>query len=389
VVGGGFGGATAAKYIRRLDASIDVILVERNPAYITCPMSNTYLSGIRDFQSLQRSYELLPENYGVTVVHDHVSAIDPERSKVILARGEQISFDRLILAPGIEFNTNRIEGYDDSAAEYIPHAWRGGKQLALLKQQLIAMRNGGSLAISVPAAPFRCPPGPYERASLIAHYFKTHKPRSKILILDANESFSKQALFLEAWEQLYPGMIEWIPLSNDGAVRRVEPQARILHTELDEFQVDVANLIPPQTAARAAADAGLTDATGWCPVDYTTFESLQIPGIHVIGDACSANPMPKSGSAANSQAKNCALAVTAMLRGAPSSTPSLHNTCYSLIDPDYGISVSMIYRVRNGEIKGVPGAGGVSPLHASRRFREQEAKYAYGWYDSITADSFG
>ena len=249
----------------------------------------------------------------------------------------------------------------------MPHAWKAGEQTVLLRRQLEAMADGGTVVISAPANPFRCPPGPYERASLIAYYLKTAKPRSKLIVLDAKDSFSKQRLFQAAWQQLYPGLIEWVSLSNGGKVTSVDPASRTLVTDFASYKADVANVIPPQRAGHIAEVAGVSDATGWCPIDPITFESRLQPGIHVIGDAAIAGAMPKSAFAANAQAKVCAAAVAALLNDEPPSPPKLINTCYSLVAPDYGISIAGVYHPVDGQLVDVQGAGGVSPSRCRAR----------------------
>lgn len=388
IVGGGFAGATTARYLRRLAPRMAITLVEPNREYHCCPFSNAVIGGLVPASTLTRDYALLGQS-GIDVVYDRAEEILHERRQVRLAGGGRIAFDRAVIAPGIRLRWGAPEGYDQAAAQRMPHAWRGGAQVARLQRALAAIADGGVVAISVPQAPFRCPPGPYERASLMGAWLHRHRPRSKILILDSNDSFSKQSLFTHAWETLYPGVIEWRPVSEDGAVRRVDPESLTLYTEIDQYAVAVANVIPPQAAGEIAERAGLTDATGWCPVDPASFESTRVPGIHVLGDACAAAPMPKSASAANSQAKLCALALAASFAGESAPPASLHNTCYSLCDVDYGISVSMTYRVADGGIVAVAGAGGVSPEDAPARQRQAEARYAQGWFESITADSFG
>jgi sulfide dehydrogenase [flavocytochrome c] flavoprotein subunit len=243
--------------------------------------------------------------------------------------------------------------------------------------------------ISAPANPFRCPPGPYERASLIAHFLKAKKPRSKLILLDAKEAFSKQKLFQNAWEELYPGLIEWVPLSSGGKVTSVEPETLTLGTDFATYKPAVANVIPAQMAGRITEFAGVADRSGWCPIDPTTFESKLQPNIHVIGDAAVAGAMPKSAFAADAQAKMCAAAVAALLAGAAPVQPKLINTCYSLVAPDYGISIAGVYRPANGQLSEVEGAGGVSPLDAPRSIRAQEALYADGWFRTLTAEVFG
>ena len=389
VVGGGFGGATCAKYIRRADAAIEVTLVEPRRQFITCPFSNAVIAGLRDIASVTHGYDGLRQRHGVRVVHASATAIDPTARRVTLDDGSVLAYDRLVLSPGIELRWGGIEGYDAAASEVFPHAWEAGPQTVLLRQQLEAMPDGGLVIISAPAEPYRCPPGPYERASLIAHYLKTHKPRSKLLILDAKNAFSKQDLFRSAWERLYPGLLEWIPQSQSGRVVRVDTHARTVSTDFDDYKPAVANIIPPQQAAAVARAAGLDDGKGWCAVRASTFESTVHTGIHVIGDAAIANPMPKSAFSANNQAKTCAAAIVAMLRGEAVPTPALMNTCYSLVAPDYGISIAAVYRVVDEKIVTVDGSSGVSPLNAPAETRALEAEYARSWYANITADTFG
>jgi len=259
----------------------------------------------------------------------------------------------------------------------------------LLRRQLEAMADGGTVVISAPANPFRCPPGPYERASLIAYYLKRAKPRSKLILLDAKDTFSKQRLFQDAWRKLYPELIDWVSLSNGGKVVSVDAKTRTLTTDFASYKADVANVISPQRAAAIAQLAGVADATGWCPIDPVTFESRLQPNVHVIGDAAIAGAMPKSAFAANAQAKVCALAVAELLHGETPSPPKLINTCYSLVAPDYGISIAGVYQPASGQLADVEGAGGVSPIDAPADFRALEASYAEAWFRTITAETFG
>lgn len=390
VIGGGFGGATCARYLRLLDPALDVTLVERESAYITCPFSNLVLSGLRDLATITHSYDHLSQQ-GITLRHDNATAIDPSARTVTLAGGATLHYDRLVVAPGIALRFDAIAGYDEAASLLLPHAWQAGPQTRLLQSQLAAMPDGGVVIIAPPGDPYRCPPGPYERASLLAHYLQTHKPKSKILILDAKDTFSKQSLFQQGWAALYPGMIEWVSGSGGGIIERVEAATRTLFTNagFDEHQGDVVNVIPPQQAGDIAQQADLTDESGWCPVDQLTFASTRYPDIHVIGDAALAGAMPKSGFSANSQAKICAAAIVAALNGRTLGEPSYANTCYSLVGPQYGISVSAVYRLQDGKITAVEGAGGVSPAEAPETTRQQEAVFAAGWYASIMRDSLG
>jgi NADPH-dependent 2,4-dienoyl-CoA reductase/sulfur reductase-like enzyme len=271
----------------------------------------------------------------------------------------------------------------------MPHAWRAGEQTVLLRRLLENMDDGDLVVISAPANPFRCPPGPYERASLVAHYLKTRKPRSKLIVLDAKDAFSKQRLFQAAWAELYPGLLEWVPLSKGGNVTSVDPSTRTLVTDFARHTPKVANVIPPQKAGRIADVAGVADKSGWCPIDPVSFESKLVPGIHVIGDAAIAGAMPKSAFAANSQAKTCAAAVARLLTGGTPSPPKLINTCYSLVAPDYGISVAGVYQPSGGQLAEVPGSGGLSPSDAPRAARAAEATLAEAWFRTITGEVFG
>jgi sulfide dehydrogenase [flavocytochrome c] flavoprotein subunit len=388
VVGGGFGGATCAKYIRRADSTIEVTLVEPHHQFVTCPFSNAVLVGLRDMASLTYSYDGLQQRHGVRVVHAAATELDPSTRRVRLDNGSTLAYDRLVLSPGIELRWGAIDGYDAAASEVFPHAWLAGPQTVLLRQQLEAMADGGLVVITAPEEPFRCPPGPYERASLMAHYLKTHKPHSKLLLLDAKDTFSKQELFRTGWARLYPGLLEWIPRSQSGRVVRVDTRAGTVHTDFEEYKPAVANIIPPQRAAAIARAAGLDNGKGWCTVRASTFESAVHAGVHIIGDAAIAAPMPKSAFSANNQAKVCAAAVVALLRGQPAPVPALMNTCYSLVAPDYGISIAAVYRVVDDKIATVQGSSGVSPLDAPNETRALEAEYAKSWYANITADVF-
>ena len=386
VVGGGFAGATCARELARGGAV--VTLVEPQTTYVACPMSNAVIAGLRGLEDQDFGYAELRRD-GIGVVQAAAVAVEAGRREVVLGDGSRVSYDRLVLAPGIDLRFDALPGYDQAAAEVMPHAWKAGPQTELLRRQLEAMPDGGTVALSVPANPYRCPPGPYERASLIAHYLKTAKPRSKLLVLDAKDRFSKQSLFEAAWAELYPGLLEWVPLSAGGNVVEVDAKSRTLVTEFGEHRVDVANVIPPQRAGSIAGVAGVADPTGWCPIDPVTFESRLQPGIHVLGDAAIAGAMPKSAFAANAQAKVCAAAVLALLRGEAPQSPRLINTCYSLVAPDYGISIAGVYRPEDGLLAEIKDAGGVSPKDAPREFRAAEAAYAEAWFETITAEVFG
>ena len=388
VVGGGFGGAGCARALRQLDPKIAVTLVESSVTFTACPFSNAVIVGLRELNAQQFTYARVAAD-GITVIEATATGIDAAAKTVTLADGRRLPYDRLVLAPGIDIRWGALPGYDEAAAAVMPHAWKAGEQTLLLRRQLEAMDDGGLVVISAPANPFRCPPGPYERASLIAHYLKTRKPKSKLLVLDAKDAFSKQRLFQAAWAELYPGLLEWVPLSKGGAVTSVEPATRTLVTDFGKHEAKVANVIPPHKAGRIAEVAGVTDRSGWCPIDPVTFESKLQPNIHVVGDAAIAGAMPKSAFAANSQAKSCAAAVATLLAGGTPATPKLINTCYSLVAPDYGISVAGVYTPTNGQLADVPGAGGVSPAGAPRGVRQAEAVLAEAWFRTITGEVFG
>jgi sulfide dehydrogenase [flavocytochrome c] flavoprotein subunit len=387
IVGGGTGGATAAKYIRMADPSIDVTVIEPNEVYYTCYMSNEVIGGFRKIENIRVSYDGL-RAHGVTVVHDTVTDIDAAGKKVMTSGGQTFAYDRCIVAPGISFGDN-IEGYDEAAMQTMPHAWKAGEQTVLLRKQLEAMPDGGVFAIAAPPNPFRCPPGPYERAAQVAMYLKANKPKSKVLILDAKDKFSKQGLFMQAFERHFPGMVEWVAAEKGGKVTRVDAATNTMYVGDTAHKVAVANVIPAQKAGTIAIKAGLTNESGWCPIDGRTFESTIHPGIHVIGDASIAAPLPKSGYAANSQAKVAAAAAVDLLNGREPGDPALVNTCYSIVGPDDAISVAAVYHLEEGKLASVKGAGGLTPRDSSPEMRAREVQYAYSWYDNIVHDSFG
>ncbi|MBN1929027.1 MAG: FAD-dependent oxidoreductase [Chlorobiaceae bacterium] len=390
VIGGGFGGASTAKYLRKLDPSISVTLVEPKAAFVTCPFSNWVLGGLRTMDDITHNFNALRNSYGVTVIADTVVAINPGKQEIRLAGGKRLGYDRLVVSPGIDFKWEAIPGYSQQVAETkMPHAWQAGAQTVLLQKQLQAMKNGDTVVVCAPGNPFRCPPGPYERASLIAHYLKEHKPKSKVVILDAKDAFSKQGLFTKGWERHYPGMIEWRSASGGGKVLGVDAKAMTVETDLESVKGAVINVIPPQRAGKLAFDAGLADESGWCPIDPSSFESTIHRGVHVIGDACKAGAMPKSGFAASSQGKVAAAAIINLLHGHKPVPPSLVNTCYSLIAPKHGISVAGVYEFSEKGITEIPGSGGLTPLSASDDQLEQEAMFAEGWYTNISRDIWG
>ena len=392
IVGGGMGGATAAKYIKMADASIEVTLIEINPIYHTCFLSNEVLGGNRDIKSLRFGYDGL-KKHGVDVIHDLVTGIDPVAKKVSIKSGQTLAYDACIVSPGVSFNWDAIDGYDAKVAESIPHAWKAGPQTTLLKNQILAMKDGGNVVIVAPPNPFRCPPGPYERASQIAWYLKHNKPKSKIFILDNKAKFSKMGLFTAGWERHYGyntdnSMIQWVSGDGGGKVTAIDAKNRIAMAEVD-FKADVLNVIPPQKAGKIALMSDLADDKGWCPVTPKTFESTKHKDIYIIGDASSADPLPKSGYAASSEAKVCAAALVARLNGKDDPEPSYVNTCYSIITPDDGASVAMVYALdKAGKIIKVKGAGGLTPSDATDAMRKREVAYAHSWFKNITHDTF-
>jgi NADPH-dependent 2,4-dienoyl-CoA reductase/sulfur reductase-like enzyme len=388
VIGGGFAGATCARFLKRIEPRLVVTLVEASPVFVACPLSNSVIAGLRDMQAQQFTLDKLA-NDGVALTRAPASAIDVQTRVVMLTNGARVSYDRLVLAPGIDMNWDGLPGYNEAAAERMPHAWKAGEQTLLLRRQLEAMEDGGTVIISAPANPFRCPPGPYERASLIAYYLKTRKPKSKLIILDAKDAFSMQRLFQNAWKELYPGILEWVSLSAGGKVTSVDAAKKTLVTESGTHKASVANVIPPQKAGRIAEAAGVTDRSGWCPVEPVAFESKQQPNIHVIGDAAIMGAMLKSAFSANAQAKVCAAAIARLLAGKKPEQPKLINTCYSLVAPEYGISIAGVYHAADGQLREIEGSGGVSPLDAPSSTRALEASLANGWFKTITEEAFG
>jgi len=388
VVGGGFAGATCARMLKRLAPHIAVTLVEQNATFTACPFSNEVLAGLRDIKDQEFDYKKIVAE-GVNLAVMSATGIDTQARTVTLSNGSSLAYDRLVVAPGVDFRWDAVPGYTEATAERMPHAWKAGAQTLLLRQQLQAMEDGGLVVIAAPANPYRCPPGPYERASLIAHYLKSKKPKSKLVILDAKDAFSKQKLFEEGWKALYPGLIEWVSLSQGGKVSSVDPASMTIATDFEKYKAAVVNIIPPQKAGKIAELAGVADRTGWCPIDPVTFQSALQPNIHVIGDASIAGAMPKSAFAANSQAKVCAAAVAKLLSGGTVAQSKLINTCYSLLAPDYGITVAGVYHPVNGQLVDVQGAGGTSPANAPAAIRTLEASLASGWFKTITAEVFG
>ncbi|WP_183249899.1 NAD(P)/FAD-dependent oxidoreductase [Bradyrhizobium sp. cir1] len=387
VVGGGFGGAACARALKRAQGDLQVILIEPNAVFTSCPFSNEVIAGLRDIDAQQFGYDKLAAE-GITVIGQAVTAIEPERRSVMTTDGVALPYDRLVLSPGIDFHVEALPGYDNAASEKMPHAWKAGAQTLLLRRQLEAMEDGGTVAIAIPANPSRCPPAPYERASLIAHYLKTKKPRSKVLVLDAKDSFSQQRLFEKAWKELYGDMIERIGLSQGGRVTSIDAATGTIVTEFGNYTPDVANVIPPQRAGRIAEIADAADHTGWCPIDPVTFESKLVPNIHVIGDACLGGGIPKSAAAASAQGKACAATIVNLLAGRAPEASRLTGVCYNTAAPGYGFSLAGNYQPR-GDIFAEVEGGTTSPVDAPLELRAREAAEAERWFQTITADTFG
>lgn len=380
VVGGGYGGMIVAKYIRMNDASIEVVLIDRDKTYISCPFSNLVIGGSRKLDENKITRDGLAANHGVKLVYDEVTAVDTAAKKVVVSGGT-ISYDRLVLSPGIDFRFDEIEGYDPvETPKHVPHAWKAGEQTLLLRKQLEDMQAGGTVVLSIPVTPFRCPPGPYERVSQIAWHLKNSKPGSKIIVLDANPDIvSKAGLFRKGWEKHYKGMIDY---RANNKVVKVDAKKRSVDTGVEEFAGAVVNLIPPQKAGLIAHKAGVVgEDKKWCPVNQMTFESTIAKDVHIIGDASIAGAMPKSGYSANSQAKVAALNIVQLMNGKELIDPSHVNVCYSYITDKEAVTVSAVYKVAEGKTIAVPNSGGVSP-----DLSELEGIYGRSWIKNILAE---
>ena len=380
VVGGGFGGATAAKYLRLWAPSLDVVLIERGRQFVSCPISNLVLGGFTGMDTISHGYGGL-ERRGVQVVRDEVVAVDAAKRSVRLAGGSDIGYERLIVSPGIDFVFNEIHGYEAAmSAGRVLHAWKAGEQTVALRRQLEQLRDGGVVVLSIPAAPYRCPPGPYERASMIAAYLKQAKPRSKLLVLDANPDVtSKGPLFKRAWDDLYKGVLEY-----RGNAKAVGVDGNTVKLEVEDVKGDVLNVVPPHRAGNIAVQAGLiTHNNRWCDVDWRTMESKKVAGIHVLGDATLSAPgMPKSGSMANNHAKIAAAAIIEQLAGRAPADMKILNTCYSFVSQKEAIRVSSVHEWDGKTLSPVKGAGGVSAARS-----EAEGTFAWSWARTIWADS--
>ncbi|MEZ5935320.1 MAG: NAD(P)/FAD-dependent oxidoreductase [Alphaproteobacteria bacterium] len=387
VIGGGAGGGTVAKYVKKDAPELDVTLIEANPSYTTCFYSNLYIGGMRDFESITHGYDGLA-GHGVNVVNAVASGVDAAARTVTLEDGSVVAYDKLVLAPGIDFKWDLIAGFDEAAAEIMPHAYKAGPQTVLLKEKVDGMAEGGTFVMVPPPNPYRCPPGPYERVCMIAKRFKESNPSAKIIILDPKEKHSKQALFQEAWHQYYEGMIEWVPGDFGGKVASIDTAAMTITTEDGEvFEADAANVIPAQKAGMIAEIAGATDDSGWCPIDPHSMASTMVEDIYVVGDSSIAGDMPKSGFSANSQAKVCAMAIRHELTGSSLFPARYRNTCWSTVAEADAVKVGASYEPTDEKIASIDPF--ISEVGESPDQRLQTREEADAWYDSITSDIFG
>lgn len=394
VIGGGVGGCTAAKYLKKLDPAIDVTLVTEAKRYITAFLSNEVIAGSRSLDSLSFGYEGL-KKYGIDILIDRVMDIDHDNKKVITASGQQLGYDACVVSPGIDFKWEHIDGYDEQVSNIITHAWNAGPQTQTLHRQIKAMPDGGKVIIVAPPNPLKCPPGPYERASLIAEYLKLHKPKSKVIILDFKDAFAMQELFFQGWRKYYgygtdDSLIEWVPGAEGGIVEALDPKSMTLTCLVDDISADVINIIPAQKAGKIAFTADLVDGD-WCMVDKRTFESKRHPDTYVLGDASEAAKMPKSAYAANSQAKVVAAAIVSRFNGFEPESSIYVNTCYSILGEKYGMSAAGVYRLdaASNMLEPIEGSGGLSPIDFSTKNREREVNYAHSWFLNIMDDMLG
>ncbi len=388
VIGGGAGGATAARYLAKdSKGAIDVVLIEPTRTYYTCFFSNLYIGGVRDFTSIGHTYGKLASEYGINVVHDWATGVDKEAKTVSLAGGASISYDSLVISPGIDFVEGSVAGWDLTSQNAMPHAYKAGSQTQLLKAQIEAMPTGGTFAMVAPPNPYRCPPGPYERVSMVAHLLKNINPTAKILIVDPKEKFSKQGLFEEGWSKHYAGMIERVGPDFGGANVEVRPDSMEVVIDGDVEKVDVCNVIPAQKAGIIAELAGVTNDSGWAPVTAHDMKSKMDDNIYVLGDASAQGDMPKSGFSANSQAKVCSMAIRGALTGSKVFPAKFANTCWSLIDTNDGVKVGAAYEATDEKIAKT--SGFVSKTGEDDAMRKQNYEESVGWYEGITADMFG
>jgi NADPH-dependent 2,4-dienoyl-CoA reductase/sulfur reductase-like enzyme len=388
VVGGGPGGATAAKYIAQDSKNaIEVVLVEPSKQFVTCFHSNLFLGGFRDFGSITHSYANIAKKHGVKFANTSAAAIDRDKKVVRLANGASVNYDRLVLAPGIDLKFDSVPGYSEAASQQMPHAWKAGPQTQLLKKQLDALKDGALIVMVTPPNPYRCPPGPYERASMMAHVLKAkgHKS-SRIVILDPKPNFSKQALFMEGWQKHYPGMIEWQDPKMHGGIKGVDPKTMTVKTDLAEYKAQLVNVIPAQMAGKIARDAGLANDSGFCPIKPESMQSANDANIYIVGDACIPGDMPKSAFSANSQAKVAAMMIRGELAKSQTFPARYTNTCWSLIETDDTVKVGGRYEPKEGKLFAVETF--ISKTGESPELRKQTQEENMGWYKGIVADIF-
>jgi NADPH-dependent 2,4-dienoyl-CoA reductase/sulfur reductase-like enzyme len=389
VVGGGPGGATAAKYIAKDSGNaIEVTLVEPTKQFATCFHSNLYLGGFKPFEAITHTYDKLASAYGIKLNHQIADAIDRDKKQVRLADGSMLAYDRLVVAPGIDLKYDSVPGWSQAHEEAMPHAWKAGRQTQLLKARLDAIPDGGLIVVIAPPNPYRCPPGPYERVSMMAHALKkAGKTKAKIVIIDPKEAFSKQGLFMEGWQEHYPGMVEWLGPKIHEGVKSVDPKTNSVVTGFETYKAALVNVIPAQMAGKIARDAGLANQSGFCPIDPTSMKSSSDPNIYVVGDACIPGDMPKSAFAANSQAKVAAMMVRGELAKAQTFPARYANTCWSLIETDDTVKIGGRYEAKDGKIAQVDTF--ISKTGESPDLRKQTQQENIGWYSGITADIFG
>ena len=388
IVGGGFAGTLCARSLKRLDPKLSVTLIEPEKLFTAYPFSNDVLGGVRTLSQQQFGYDAVVKD-GVALAQTVATAVDPAAKTVTVGDGTKLPYDKLVLAPGVDLIWTALSGYTEAASEKMPHAWKGGAQIALLRRQLEAMEDGGTVGMAVSANPTRCPPGAYERACLIAHYLKTKKPKSKLLLLDAKDQFSLQRLFEQAWTKLYAGIVERVPLSQGGNVTSVDPSTMTLVTDFEKYKVAVANVIPPQKASAIAASAGVADRTGWCTVEPIAFESTLQKDIHVLGDATLISGVSKSAFIAAAQGKVCAAAIVARLAGRAPDELQLTNTCYSFVAPGQAIRTTSVFRPDKGQLIEIPGSTNTTALDADASVQVHEAGEAGRWFGTITREVFG
>ncbi|MEI8151467.1 MAG: FAD/NAD(P)-binding oxidoreductase [Hyphomicrobiales bacterium] len=386
VVGGGPGGTTVAKYLAK-DGGIDVTLVEPMANFTTCFHSNLYLGGFKSWKDITHSYDKIAKAYGIKHVRQTAAAINRQKKTVTLGNGTAVSYDRLVLAPGIDLKFDSVPGWSEAASLVAPHAWKAGAQTELLKRQLNALSDGATIVMIAPPNPYRCPPGPYERVSMMAHVLKAKgHTKSRIVIIDAKESFSKQGLFMEGWQKHYPGMVEWQDSRMHGGVKNVDAKSMTVKTDLGEYKAQLINVIPAQMAGKVARDAGLANATGFCPIDPENMRSATDANVSIVGDACIAGDMPKSGFSANSQAKVAAMMIRGELANGRTFPARYTNTCWSMIETDDTVKIGGAYSAKDGKIAATDTF--VSKTGETAELRKQTHAENIGWYAGIVADMF-